>query len=127
MLWLINFGLVCRAEAILHSLPLLVQSSLQMKVRNPVVAFRQGIYRVRTPQLEAGLVLTGNLDARIEDRPVLKSACRVKSSRQCISVVVVATGRRQPTSFSRSLKMLMQFLKYMNNLSLLARTKSPSL
>jgi hypothetical protein len=34
---------------------------------------------------------------------------------------------KKTTSFSRSLKMLMQFLKYINNPSLLARTRSPSM
>jgi hypothetical protein len=34
------------------------------------------MYRVRTPQLEAGLVLAGHLHTRVKDGHVLESACK---------------------------------------------------
>jgi hypothetical protein len=82
--------LTSRPKAVLHSLSLLVRGLLRLpadQISNPPISRRQGMHRVRPPQLEAGLILAGHLNTRIEDGHVLESACKkeilVKSTTLC--------------------------------------------
>ena len=71
--------LVGRPEAVLHSLSLLVRGFLHLpadQIRYPLIPLRQGVNWVRSPQLEARLILAGDLHTRVEDGNVLEAASK---------------------------------------------------
>ncbi len=87
--------LASRAEAVLRSLPLLVllPSSLPAdQVSYSPIPFRQWMDRVGSPQLEASLVLAGNLQARIQHSHILHSAGKKEIFIGCSYIPVLSTS-----------------------------------
>jgi hypothetical protein len=111
--------------------------------------------RIRSPQLQSGLILARYLIPGVENCNILKLAGEEKifvvaaalnqaaphavlesflmlgawSSRlqQALYRYLGMRDKKKTVNFSSSLKMAVQFLKYMKSCSLLARTRSPSI